>query len=353
MNEAGVLGVDVAGVRLRSPVVLAAGACGYLDEMADVMDLGARGGVGGLVTKSITAKAREGNATWRILETRGGMLNAIGLANMGIEEWMRDVGPRVAGFAEKTGAAVFGSIAGFCVEDYVSVAREMARVKGLSGIEINVSCPNVHGGTEFGADAGALRELVAAVREVVRNPTGSVGVVERSPAGTAGVPRQVVSAMIGVPKPPIFVKLSPIVVGAAGATIVDIAKAAVESGASALCLCNTVPAMAVDVRTRKPRLANTTGGLSGPAVHTIAVRLVHLVYRAIARDAGVPIVGIGGVTRWEDAAEFVLAGASAVEMGTALFADPKSPKKVVRGLEKWVREQGKASIKELVGGVEC
>jgi dihydroorotate dehydrogenase (NAD+) catalytic subunit len=334
MSDAGVIGVELAGVRLRSPVILAAGTCGYLDEMADVMDLGPRGGVGGLVTKSITAKAREGNATWRILETRGGMLNAIGLANMGIEEWMRDVAPRITGVVEKTGAAVFGSVAGFCVEDYVSVAREMARVKGLSGIEINVSCPNVHGGTEFGADAGALRELVAAVKEEVRR------------AGTPA-PREAVERL------PLLVKLSPIVVGAAGGTIVDIAKAAVESGASALCLCNTVPAMAVDVRTRRPRLANVTGGLSGPAVHTIAVRLVHLVYRAIAKDAGVPIVGIGGVLTWEDAAEFVLAGASAVEIGTALFADPKSPKRVVRGLEKWVREQGKTSIKELVGGVEC
>ncbi len=324
------LSVRVAGVSMRTPVVLAAGTCGYLDEMGDAMDLGARGGVGGLVTKSITAKPREGNATWRILETRGGMLNAIGLANVGIEEWMRTIGPRVKGVSERTGLRVFGSIAGFSIEDYVEVARAMAGVEGLAGIEINVSCPNVHGGTEFGVDAGALRELIGAVK----------GVMDQRGAGGGEVAR------------PVLVKLSPIAVGPAGGTMVDIARAAVEAGADALCLCNTMPAMGIDVRTRRPRLANVTGGLSGPAVHTIVVRLVHLVYRAIARDAGVPIVGIGGVLTWEDAAELILAGASAVEMGTALFADPRSARGVARGLERWVREQGKGSIGELVGAVE-
>jgi len=332
------LAVRVAGAGLRTPILLAAGTCGYLDEMGDAMDLGPRGGVGGVVTKSITARPREGNATWRILETRGGMLNAIGLANVGIEEWMRTVGPRVKGVAERTGLRVFGSIAGFAIEEYVEVARAMAGVDGLAGIEINVSCPNVHGGTEFGVDAGALRELIGAVKGAVKGSVRGVSVPD-APDGARVLP--------------IFVKLSPIAVAPAGGTMVDIARAAVEAGADALCLCNTMPAMGIDVRTRRPRLANVTGGLSGPAVHTIAVRLVHLVYRAIAKDAKIPIIGIGGVLTWEDAAEFVLAGASAVEMGTALFADPRSPRNVARGLEKWVREQGKGSIGELVGGVEC
>jgi dihydroorotate dehydrogenase (NAD+) catalytic subunit len=133
---------------------------------------------------------------------------------------------------------------------------------------------------------------------------------------------------------------------------VDIARAAVEAGVQGLCLSNTTPAMAIDVRTRLPRLANVTGGLSGPAVHPVAVKLVHDVYRAVAKPAGVPIIGIGGVLSWEDAAEFILAGASAVEMGTGLFADPRAPLKVVKGLDRWVREQGKPGITPLVGAVE-
>jgi dihydroorotate dehydrogenase (NAD+) catalytic subunit len=216
---------------------------------------------------------------------------------------------------------VIGSIAGFSIEDYAMVAAAFNSVEAMAAVELNVSCPNVHGGTEFGADPAALRELVAAVR----------GVVGRKP---------------------LLVKLSPIAIGTPGHTMVDIARAAVESGAQALCLANTTPAMAIDVRTRRPRLANVTGGLSGAAVHPIAVKLVHDVYRAVAKDAGVPIVGIGGVLSWEDAAEFILAGASAVEMGTGLFADPRLPLKVVKGLEGWVREQGRSGVGELVGRVE-
>lgn len=319
------LSTTLAGVDLASPVLLAAGTCGYLDEMADVADLSPRGGIGGLVTKSITRESREGNPTWRILETRGGMLNAIGLANLGIDAWMSDIAPRIAAVSQQRGIQVFGSIAGNSVDDYRTVAAAMATAPSLAGIELNVSCPNVHGGTEFGVDAGALRELIAAVREVAQ------------PAAR---------------RLPLLVKLSPIVVGPTGSTIVDIARAAIEAGGNALCLCNTVPAMAIDVHTRRPRLANITGGLSGPAVHTIAVRLVHLVYRGIAKDASVPIVGIGGVLTWEDAAEFVLAGATAIEMGTASFVDPRAARKVARGLERWAREQGAARLSDLRGAVD-
>lgn len=310
----GLLSTAITGVKLRNPVILAAGTCGYLDEMADVLDL-AR--VGAVVTKSITREPREGNPTWRILECRGGMLNAIGLANMGIEAFMRDQAPRVGSVP----CAVIGSIAGFSVEDYVAVAQGYEAIEAMAAVELNVSCPNVHGGTEFGLDAGALRELIAAVRAVLA-------------------------------RKPLWVKLSPIAVGTPGRTMADIARAAVEAGAAALCLANTTPAMAIDVRTRKPRLANVTGGLSGPAVHPMAVRLVHEVYRKVAKEAGVPLVGIGGVLAWEDAAEFVLAGASAVEMGTGLFADPRSPLKVVNGLARWVREQEKSHIRDLVGAVD-
>lgn len=313
-DDSPMLATTIAGVTLRNPVILAAGTCGYVDEMADVLDLSR---VGGVVTKSITRLPREGNPTWRILECQAGMLNAIGLANMGVEAFMRDYAPRVA----RVPAAVIGSIAGFSVEDYTAVAEAFDTIDAMAAVELNVSCPNVHGGTEFGADPPALRELVAAVRGVLR-------------------------------RKPLFVKLSPIAIGTPGHTMVDVARAAVEAGAQALCVANTTPAMAIDVHSRRPRLANVTGGLSGPAVHPIAVRLVHEVYRKVAAAAGVPIIGIGGVMRWEDAAEFILAGASAVEMGTALFADPRSPLRVVEGLENWTRRQGKRTIGELVGAVE-
>jgi dihydroorotate dehydrogenase (NAD+) catalytic subunit len=316
------LATNLAGIALKSPVILAAGTAGYIDEMAGVLDLSR---VGAVVTKSITAAPREGNNTWRIIESRAGMLNAIGLANMGIEAFIRDEAPRIA----QARTVVIGSIAGFSIEDYVGVAAAMNGIDAMPAVELNVSCPNVHGGTEFGVDPAALRELVGAVRSVLTAKR-------------------------------LFIKLSPIVMGAPGGTIVDVARAAIEGGgigggpdgrpgADGLCIANTIPAMAIDVATRKPRLANVTGGLSGPAVHPVAVKLVHEVYRKVARGAGIPIVGIGGVMTWEDAAEFILVGASAVEMGTALFVDPALPGKVVRGLGEWAARQGAGSIAELVG----
>ncbi len=308
-----ILEVRLAGLTLRNPVILASGTAGYLDELGGVMDLSR---VGAVVTKSITALPREGNPTWRILETKGGLLNAIGLANMGVESFVRDVAPRI----ERAQTSVIGSIAGFSIEDYTAVAAAFGGIPALAGAEVNVSCPNVHGGTEFGADPGALRELLRAVKPLLGGK-------------------------------PLMVKLSPISIAAPCSTMVDIAAAAIAGGADILCIANTIPAMGINVETRTPRLANITGGLSGPAVHPVAVKLVHDVYRKAAREAGVPIVGIGGVLGWEDAAEFILAGAGAVEMGTALFADPRSPQRVVAGLSRWAQRQGVRSIGDLVGGV--
>ncbi len=321
-DASSILSISLAGLALRNPVMLAAGTCGYLDEMADVLDLSK---VGAVVTKSITRHPRDGNQTWRIIETRTGMMNAIGLANLGVEAWSRDVGPRVG----SASCAVVGSIAGYSIDDYVAVAAAMDEVDALQAVEVNVSCPNVAHGCEFGTDEKLLRELVGALRPVLSRTR-------------------------------LFIKLSPVAVGQPG--IVALARAAIEAqgkpdgpnqrpGADGVCLANTTPAMAIDVRTRLPRLANTTGGLSGPAVHQMAVKLVHDAYRGICKSTATPILGIGGVMTWEDAAEFILAGASAVQMGTALFVDPKSPLKVLRGLEKWVRQQGVASIGELVGAV--
>jgi dihydroorotate dehydrogenase (NAD+) catalytic subunit len=333
----GTLAVNLAGIDLRNPILLAAGTCGTLQEMGEVLDLSR---VGGLVTKSITAQPREGNPTWRILPhpsaTGLGMLNAIGLANPGIETFEREYWPRREGID----CAVVGSVAGFTVEDYVAVAATMAewtrREEGaealghqgtrgsIQAIELNLSCPNVKHGTEFGASPVAAAEVVRAVRAV----TGET---------------------------PLLIKLSPV-----APDIAAIARAIVEAAGGsrrvAITIGNTIPAMAIDVETRRPLLANVTGGLSGPAVHAAAVRSVWEVFNKFGRDLHgpgkhLPIVGLGGVMNWRDAAEFILAGATVVGMGTALFADPRAPLKVERGLERWVARQGVGSVGELVGAV--
>jgi dihydroorotate dehydrogenase (NAD+) catalytic subunit len=302
------LATNLAGIDLRNPVILAAGTCGTLDEFSEVLDLSR---IGGLVTKSITRQPREGNPTWRIIETRhGGMLNAIGLANPGIDAFEEHYLPRAASMP----CVVIGSVAGYSVEDYAAVAATFDE-SAVAAVELNVSCPNVKSGCDFGSSPVALKEVVAEARKVVTRKK-------------------------------LIVKLSPWPMG-----LPDLARAAIDAGADALTISNTMPAMAIDVATRKPRLANITGGLSGPAIHPVSLKLVHDVYRQVAKAASVPIIGAGGVLRWEDAAEFILAGASAIQMGTALFADPRSPLKVVKGLEKWARAQGCASVQELVGAM--
>jgi len=321
-----VVATDLAGIALRTPVILAAGTAGMLDEMADVLDLSR---VGALVTKSITAEPREGNATWRILPTRRGegMLNAVGLANPGWAGFLREYGGRVAAVP----TVVIGSVSGFSIDEYVQVAAMLDGVPGIRAVEVNVSCPNVAHGCEFGSDEALLADLVRALR----------GVLKRSR---------------------LLVKLSPVVMGRPG--IVAIARAAIDPprgvpggplgrpGADALCIANTVPAMAIDVVTRRTLLSRGSGGLSGPGIHPIAVKLVHDAYVGICKETATPIVGIGGVTDWEDAAEFILAGATAVEMGSALFADPRAPVRVAKGLARWARSQGCTSLRELVGAVE-
>jgi len=312
MSNATRLTTLLAGIELRSPVVLAAGTAGTIDEMGDVVDLSQ---IGALVTKSITREPREGNPFPRITWTRGGMLNAIGLANPGLEGFKRDIAPK----AETVPTTIIGSVAGDTIEDYVEIASAMDATPGIRIIELNVSCPNVHSGLEFGADPGALAELVTAVA----------------------------AALDGTK---VFVKLSPITIGTPH-TIVDLAKVAVDSGAHGITLTNTVPAMGIDVRTKIPVLANTIGGLSGPAIHPIVVRLVHLVYSHFAREANIPIMAVGGVTRWEDAAEFILAGASAIQIGAGNFADPKLSIKVSKGLDRWIEQMNASTVSELVGDV--
>ena len=304
-----ILRTDLLGIPLRNGLILAAGTAGLVDELAEAVDLSL---VGGLVTKSITGEEREGNPSWRVVETTGGMLNAVGLANLGAERFEREQAPKIA----QAPTTVFGSIAGSSIEEYVSVAQMFERIESVPAVELNVSCPNVHDGKHFGDDPEALGELTRAVRTAL--PTTKLNV-----------------------------KLPPAI-----NEIVSLSMAAINAGADALTIANTIPAMAIDVESRRPKLANNTGGLSGPAVHPVALRLVHLAYTGCAREAGVPIIGVGGVTTWRDAAEFILAGASAFEVGTALFADPRAPRRILAGLAKWARRQGVDSIADLVGGVE-
>ncbi len=321
----GVLATNLCGIDLRNPIVLAAGCCGVLDEMADVLDLSA---VGALTTKSITREPREGNATWRIIEAGdAGMLNAIGLANPGLDAFLEHQAPRAA----RLPCRVFVSVAGFSIDEYVAVAGNLDDFAGggavagevsgrhrtnIHAIELNVSCPNVKTGADFGMSAGPLSELVRACRAVMKHTK-------------------------------LIVKLSPIT-----PEITLVARAAIAAGADALTLTNTMPAMAIDVETRRPRLANGTGGMSGAGLHPVVTRIIHEVYTKVCRETGTPIIGLGGVLRWEHAAEFILAGASCVGMGTSLFVDPRSPVGVARGLEKWVQRQGRSEIGTLVGAVE-
>jgi len=320
----GPMSVDLAGLGLQSPIVLAAGTAGYADEILDVIRPEALGAV---TSKSITVQPREGHPTWRLVPVRGAMLNAIGLANTGIDRFVDHILPTHRLGAH--GVCLFASVAGDTIDGYVRVAAQLDGLASVDAVELNVSCPNVHGGADFGVDPDALAELVAAVREAL-------------------------------PSTRLIVKLPPVATGLVG--IARLARAAIEGrgqpegpnqrpGADVLCLCNTMPAMTIDVHTARPRITNGTGGLSGPAVHAIVVKIIHDVYKDIARDERVPIIGLGGVTRWEEAAEFILAGASAVGMGTATMADPHSPARVHRGLHRWVERMGAIKLSELVGRV--
>ncbi len=302
--------VDFAGIRLVNPVFTASGTCGYADELADFMDVNC---LGGFITKSITLKPREGNATPRIVETDSGMLNAIGLANIGLDKFIEEKLPVL----EKMNAAVFVNVAGQTIDEYVAVAQRLASEKAIAGFELNISCPNVKkGGISFGRDPEQVTEITSAVKEAVGQKV-------------------------------LMVKLSP--------TVTDIsliARAAVEAGADALSLVNTFTAMVVDIETRKPVLANRTGGLSGPAIKPIAVHLVNKVYNEVAKSRGIPVLGVGGIRTASDAVEFIIAGASAVGVGTANFIEPGCTAKIVEGIKKYCVRKEITNIKELVGSLE-
>jgi dihydroorotate dehydrogenase (NAD+) catalytic subunit len=312
MEERIDISVEFAGLRLVSPVFTASGTCGYADELADFMDVGT---LGGFITKSITVRPRKGNPTPRIVETDSGMLNAIGLANVGLEKFIKEKLPVIESRFSTT--AVFVNVAGETIEDYVAVAERLASERAVAGFELNISCPNVKkGGISFGTDREQVTEITSAVK---RAAGGKV----------------------------LMVKLSPCVTD-----ISVIARAAVEAGADALSMINTFTAMAIDIESRRPILANRTGGLSGPAIKPIAVYLVNKVYNEFAGERGIPILGVGGIRTASDAIEFIIAGASAVAIGTANFIEPDCAIKIIEGIKKYCISKSIASIKELVGSLQ-
>ena len=310
MEENADISVDFAGVRLKNPVFTASGTCGYGDELADFADVNQ---LGGFITKSITLKARKGNAMPRIVETNSGMLNAIGLANIGLDKFIEEKLP----ILEKFTTAVFANVAGETIKEYVAVTERLAGEKAIAGIELNISCPNVaKGGISFGTDPQQVAEITSAVKKAAGEKV-------------------------------LMVKLSPAVTDISVTT-----RAAVDSGADALSLINTFPAMAIDIGSRKAVLANKTGGLSGPAIKPIAVYLVNKVYNEVAGRNGIPILGLGGIRNASDAIEFIIAGASAVAVGTANFVEPGCAVKIVEGIREYCRRKEVTNIKELTGSLE-
>jgi dihydroorotate dehydrogenase (NAD+) catalytic subunit len=307
------ISVKFAGLKLANPVFLASGTCGYADELADFMDLKK---IGAFVTKSITLKPRKGNPDPRIVETDCGMLNAIGLANIGLEKFIKEKLPilkRMSAF----GVAVFVSVAGETIDEYAAVIERLSDEKAIAGFELNISCPNVKmGSISFGTEPAIVEDITAAAKKA------------------AG--RKV-----------LMVKLAPQV-----SDISATARAAIDGGADALSLINTFTAMVIDIETARPALANRTGGLSGPAIKPIAVYLVNKVYREAAQKANIPILGIGGIRTASDAIEFMIAGATAVAVGTGNFIEPACAEKIADGIRKYCVRKNISNIGKLVGSLK-
>lgn len=303
------LETPLCGLRLRTPILTASGTCGYGPEYADLVDYSH---LGGFTTKSVTLHERPGNEPYRLAEVQAGLLNAIGLANVGLKRFIAEKIP----FIRTMPTAVFVNVAGYAVHDYVEVAGALDEFDCIAGFELNVSCPNVADGLMFGTDPTLLRGVVAAVRLVVK-------------------------------RHPLIVKLSPNVTD-----IAPLARAAIDGGADALSLINTYVALSIDPKTWKPHIANVTGGYSGPAIKPLALFNVHRVYREVARAANVPIIGMGGIHTASDAIEFFLAGASAIAVGTALFVDPTIPLKIADGLRAYLASRNLANVSDLVGRLQ-
>jgi dihydroorotate dehydrogenase (NAD+) catalytic subunit len=296
------LETEICGIRLRNPVIAASGTFAYGVEFESVTDLRA---VGAIIVKGLSRAPIDGNPAPRLWEAEGGMINSIGLQNIGVEAFIRDKAPALA----RIGTPYFVNVFGYAPEDYIDVVRHLEAGAEPAAYELNVSCPNTkHGGIFFGSDPSMLGDLVSAVR-----------------AQTAR---------------PVIVKLSPNV-----ARIQPLARAAESAGANAISLVNTFISLALDARTRKPRIGAGFGGLSGPAIKPIALRLVYEAAQAVK----IPVIGLGGIATGEDAAEFLVAGASAVEVGTASFWDPGACGRIARELDRFLKQEKVANVRELVG----
>jgi dihydroorotate dehydrogenase (NAD+) catalytic subunit len=299
------LSVEIAGIKMRNPVMTASGTFGYGEEYSTYVNLES---IGAIVTKGLSLKPRAGNPMPRIVETPGGMLNAIGLQNVGIEAFIEEKLP----FLRTVDTPVIVNFFGNTEDEYAEMAERLDAIPEVAGLEMNISCPNVrHGGIAFGVEPNAAYSVVKAVRQSTIKP--------------------------------LIVKLSPNVTD-----IVEMAQACAEAEADALSLINTLTGMAIDVQKRRPVLANVTGGFSGPALKPIALRMVWQVARAV----DIPVIGIGGITKATDALEFMLAGATAVQIGTANFVTPGIAEKVASDMERYLVENRIADVKELIGALE-
>lgn len=299
------LNVKLGPLEFKNPVLTASGTFGYGYEFADFIDLSR---LGGIVVKAVTGKNRDGNAYPRMAETHAGMLNSVGLQNKGVNHFVREIYPRIKDLDTK----IIVNVSGSTIDEYVEVASQINALEKVHGIELNISCPNVkQGGMAFGTVPSMATEVTRAVREVYQKT--------------------------------LIVKLSPNVT-----SIADLAKAVVDGGADVISLINTLLGMAIDAESRKPVLSTITGGLSGPAIKPIALRMVWQVSKAVK----VPIIGLGGIMTATDAIEFLLAGASAVQVGTANFIDPTVTMQIIDGIENYLSRHKISSVTELIGRME-
>jgi dihydroorotate dehydrogenase (NAD+) catalytic subunit len=303
--------VRFAGIELRNPVIAASGTFGYGIEFEDIVSLDR---IGGLVTKGLSREPMAGNPAPRLIETASGMLNSIGLQNIGVDAFLEKKLPPLASYP---GCAIVTNVFGYQVKDYVAVIEALNQADGIAAYEINASCPNTkHGGQVFGTDMVELATLVYTAKQA---------------ALKRNEPR------------PIIIKLSPNVT-----SIAEMASVAERAGADALSLVNTFLGMAIDAKSRQPRIANVTAGLSGPAIKPIALRMVYEAARAVS----IPILGLGGIVTAEDAVEFLLAGATAIQVGTASYADPRATERLAKALEQWCARNGVDRASSLTGALE-
>jgi dihydroorotate dehydrogenase (NAD+) catalytic subunit len=299
------LSVDIGRLTIKNPVLTASGTFGYAREYEPLLDLNR---LGGIIVKGLSLSPSKGNRPPRIVETACGMLNAIGLENVGLDAFIKTKLP----FLKTLATAVIVNLYGTSIDEYAELAGRVDTLQGVAAVEINISCPNVkQGGVAFGADPDSAKAVVSAIRKRTRLP--------------------------------LMVKLSPNVTD-----ITRIARSCEDAGADSLSLINTITGMAVDIHARRPRLANVTGGLSGPAIKPIALRMVW----QTARKVKIPVIGIGGIMTAEDALEFIIAGATAVQVGTANFVNPRATMQILDGIEAYLSENRLASIMQLVGTLE-